>query len=85
MYSNVDNVIRDEVWMALDTIGNEVLGTAAKIVLTKDSTTIVSDGTTQEVVERRVNQIRNMIEVCLLVCVCVLRALTWTISPMLCN
>ena len=71
MYVNVCTVIRDEVGLALDTVGNEVLGTVAKIVLTKDSTTIVSDGTTQEAVERRVNQIRSMIEVCLLVSMCV--------------
>ncbi|GLJ14730.1 hypothetical protein SUGI_0238750 [Cryptomeria japonica] len=55
-------VIRDEVGLALDKVGNEVLGTAAKIVLTKDSTTIVGDGRTQEAVERRVNQIRSLIE-----------------------
>ena len=71
MYFNACTVIRDEVGLALDTVGNEVLGTAAKIVLTKDSTTIVSDGTTQEAVERRVNQIRSMLEVSLLVSVCV--------------
>lgn len=46
MYSNVGIVIRDKVWLSLDTIGNEVLGTIAKIVLTKYSTTIVSDGMT---------------------------------------
>ena len=71
MYFNACTIIRDEVGLALDTIWNEFLGTAAKIVLTKDSTTIVSDGTIQEAVERRVNQIRSMIEVCLLVYVCV--------------
>lgn len=46
MYYNVGTVIRDEVGLALDTVGNEVLGTTAKIVLTKDSTKIVSDGMT---------------------------------------
>ena len=71
MYSNAGTVIRDEVGLALETIGNEVLGTAAKIVLTKDSTTLVSDGLTQEAIERRVNQIRSIIEVYLLVSVCV--------------
>ena len=85
MYSNAGTVIRDEMGFALDTIMYEVLGTTTKIVLKKDSTKIVSDGMTQEVVERRVNQIRSMIEVCLLVYVCVLWALTWTIILMLCN
>jgi hypothetical protein len=59
-------VIRDEVGLSLDKAGNEVLGTAAKVVLTKDSTTIVGDGTTQEEVAKRVVQIKNLIEVCIL-------------------
>lgn len=41
-----------------------MLGTAGKIELTKDTTTIVGDGSTQEAVEKRVAQIRNLIEVC---------------------
>lgn len=56
-------VIRDEVGLALDKADKEVLGTAAKIVLTKDTTTIVGDGTTQESVNKRVAQIRNLVEV----------------------
>lgn len=36
MYPNAGTIIRDEVGLALDTIGNEVLETVAKIVLTKD-------------------------------------------------
>lgn len=56
-------VIRDEVGITLDKAGSEVLGTAAKVVLTKDSTTIVGDGSTQEVVNKRVAQIKNLIEV----------------------
>jgi chaperonin GroEL len=40
-----------------------VLGTAAKVELTKDSTTIVGDGSTQDAVTKRVSQIRNLIEV----------------------
>ncbi|KAF3324837.1 ruBisCO large subunit-binding protein subunit beta [Carex littledalei] len=55
-------VIRDEVGLSLDKAGGEVLGTAAKVVLTKDSTTIVGDGTTQEDVAKRVVQIKNLIE-----------------------
>jgi chaperonin GroEL len=56
-------VIRDETGLALDKVGTEVLGTAAKVVLTKDATTIVGDGSTQDAVSRRVNQIRNLIEI----------------------
>ncbi|GAV83931.1 Cpn60_TCP1 domain-containing protein [Cephalotus follicularis] len=55
-------VIRDEVGLALDKVGKEVLGTASKVVLTKDTTTIVGDGSTQEAVNKRVAQIRNLIE-----------------------
>ncbi|KRY05907.1 RuBisCO large subunit-binding protein subunit beta, chloroplastic, partial [Trichinella patagoniensis] len=56
-------VIRDEVGLTLDKVDKEVLGSAAKVVLTKDSTTIVGDGSTQEAVNKRVAQIRNLIEV----------------------
>jgi chaperonin GroEL len=56
-------VVCDEIGLALDKVGTEVLGTAAKVVVTKDSTTIVGDGSTQDAVSKRVNQIRNLIEV----------------------
>ncbi|XP_074321354.1 ruBisCO large subunit-binding protein subunit beta, chloroplastic [Silene latifolia] len=56
-------VIRDEVGLTLDKVGKEVLGHAAKVVLTKDSSTIVGDGSTQEAVNKRVTQIKNLIEV----------------------
>ncbi|KAL5765312.1 hypothetical protein ACOSP7_017589 [Xanthoceras sorbifolium] len=56
-------VIRDEVGLALDKVGKEVLGNASKVVLTKDTTTIVGDGSTQEAVNKRVAQIKNLIEV----------------------
>lgn len=56
-------VIREEVGLSLDTANKEVLGHAAKVVLTKDTTTIVGDGSTQESVNRRVAQIRNLAEV----------------------
>ncbi|GFZ07989.1 TCP-1/cpn60 chaperonin family protein [Actinidia rufa] len=41
-------VIRDEVGLSLDKAEKEVLGHAAKVVLTKDTTTLVSDSSTQE-------------------------------------
>ncbi|KAE8036917.1 hypothetical protein FH972_009549 [Carpinus fangiana] len=46
-------VIRDEVGLTLDKVGKEVLGHASKVVLTKDTTTIVGDGSTQEAVNKR--------------------------------
>ncbi|KAK6936976.1 Chaperonin Cpn60/GroEL/TCP-1 family [Dillenia turbinata] len=55
-------VIRDEVGLTLDKAEKEVLGHAAKVVLTKDTTIIVGDGSTQEAVNKRVAQIRNLIE-----------------------
>ncbi|GAU19072.1 hypothetical protein TSUD_99340 [Trifolium subterraneum] len=55
-------VIREEVGLSLDKAGKEVLGNASKVVLTKDSTTIVGDGSTQEAVNKRVSQIKNQIE-----------------------
>ncbi|GFP93734.1 rubisco large subunit-binding protein subunit beta chloroplastic [Phtheirospermum japonicum] len=56
-------VIREEIGLTLDKADKEVLGNAAKVVLTKDTTTIVGDGSTQEAVIKRVAQIRNLIEV----------------------
>lgn len=55
-------VIRDEVGLSLDKAGPEVLGHAAKIVLNKETATIVGDGSTQEQVTRRIAQIRNLAE-----------------------
>lgn len=49
--------------MSLDKVGSEVLGHAAKAVLTKETTTIVGDGSTQEAVNKRVTQIKNLVEV----------------------
>ncbi|KAK6284487.1 hypothetical protein POUND7_003439 [Theobroma cacao] len=56
-------VIRDEVGLSLDKAEKEVLGQAAKVVLTKETTTIVGDGSTQEAVNKRVAQIKNLVEV----------------------
>ncbi|XP_010443301.1 PREDICTED: chaperonin 60 subunit beta 3, chloroplastic [Camelina sativa] len=55
-------VIREEVGLQLEKVGPEVLGNAGKVVLTKDTTTIVGDGSTEEVVKKRVQQIKNLIE-----------------------
>lgn len=56
-------MIREEIGLTLDKADKEVLGHAAKVVLTKDTTTIVGDGSTQEAVNKRVAQIKNLIEV----------------------
>lgn len=56
-------VIREEVGLSLDKADSEVLGHASKVVLTKETTTIVGDGSTQDAVDKRVAQIRNLIEV----------------------
>ncbi|KAG4165845.1 hypothetical protein ERO13_A13G092900v2 [Gossypium hirsutum] len=55
-------VIRDDMGLTLDRVGKEVLGTATKVVITKDSTYIVSDGGTREAVQKRVSQIQNLVE-----------------------
>jgi len=56
-------VIREEVGLSLDKAGKEVLGNASKVVLTKETSTIVGDGSTQDAVKKRVTQIKNLIEV----------------------
>lgn len=55
-------VIREEVGLSLDKAGSEVLGHAAKVVLTKETTTIVGDGSTQEAVGKRIAQIKKLVE-----------------------
>ncbi|CAH8349053.1 unnamed protein product [Eruca vesicaria subsp. sativa] len=55
-------VIREEDGLSLDKAGKEVLGNAYKVVLTKEMTTIVGDGTTKEAVNKRVAEIKNLIE-----------------------
>ncbi|KAL3649685.1 hypothetical protein CASFOL_006088 [Castilleja foliolosa] len=56
-------VIREEVGLSLDKADKEVLGHAAKVVLTKDMTTIVGDGSTHDAVNKRIAHIKNLIEV----------------------
>lgn len=59
----VGTVIRDDMGLTLDNAGKEVLGTAIKVVITKDSTLLVSDGSTRKAVEMRVSQLRKLVEV----------------------
>lgn len=56
-------VIRDAMGFTLERAGKEVLGTATKVVITKDSTLIVTDGSTQAAVKQRVSQLQNLVKV----------------------
>ena len=42
-------------------VGEEVLGIAAKVEISKESTTIVGDGSTEDAVKARVKQIKNVV------------------------
>ena len=55
-------VIAEEVGLSLEKANLEDLGTAKKIVITKENTTIVDGAGTKEDIEARVNQIRQQIE-----------------------
>ncbi|TLP40998.1 chaperonin GroEL [Arcobacter arenosus] len=55
-------VVSEEMGMKLETCGIDVLGTASKIVIDKDNTTIVDGSGSNEQVTARVNQIRAEIE-----------------------
>jgi chaperonin GroEL len=54
-------VVSSEVGLKLDAVGLDVLGTARRIVVTKDTTTIVDGGGTHDAVADRVAQIRRQI------------------------
>ncbi|WP_460720606.1 chaperonin GroEL [Nocardia heshunensis] len=55
-------VISEEVGLSLETAGVELLGTARKVVITKDETTIVEGAGDPEAIKGRVAQIRTEIE-----------------------
>ena len=55
-------VVAPEVGLKLDQVGLEVLGTARRITVTKDNTTIVDGGGDTAAVQGRVGQIKNEIE-----------------------
>jgi chaperonin GroEL len=55
-------VVSPEVGLKLDQVGLDVLGTARRIVVTKDNTTVVDGGGEHAEVEGRVNQIKAEIE-----------------------
>ncbi|SNR57897.1 chaperonin GroEL [Blastococcus mobilis] len=55
-------VVSEDVGLSLDSVGLEVLGTARRVTVTKDATTIVDGGGTSEAIADRVAQIRREIE-----------------------
>jgi len=55
-------VIAPELGLKLDQVGLDVLGTARRVVVTKDNTTIVEGGGEKSEVDGRVNQIKAEIE-----------------------
>jgi len=54
-------LVKDELGITLDKADESVLGLAAKVVVGKESCTIVGDGRTQGDVDTRVKQIRNLV------------------------
>jgi chaperonin GroEL len=55
-------VISEEVGLKLENVGIDLLGTARKVVVTKDETTIVEGGGSQPDIQGRIGQIRNEID-----------------------
>ena len=55
-------VVSEDVGLKLDNVGLEVLGTARRVTVTKDNTTVVDGGGTSEAIADRVAQIRREIE-----------------------
>jgi chaperonin GroEL len=55
-------VISEEVGLKLENVTLDLLGTAKRIVITKDNTTIVDGGGTEDDIQGRINQIKAEIE-----------------------
>jgi chaperonin GroEL len=55
-------VVSSDVGLKLDEVGLEVLGTARRVTVTKDDTTIVEGGGSAEAVDERVRQLRAEFE-----------------------
>ncbi|MBA2414526.1 MAG: chaperonin GroEL [Geodermatophilaceae bacterium] len=55
-------VVSADTGMALDGVGLEVLGTARRVTVTKDTTTLVEGGGSSEAIAARVAQLRNEID-----------------------
>jgi chaperonin GroEL len=55
-------VVAEEVGLSLDSVGLEVLGSARRVVVTKDTTTIVDGAGESDAIAARIDQIRAEIE-----------------------
>src|SRR5262249_52304055 len=55
-------VISEEVGLKLENVGLDLLGTARRVVVTKDETTIVEGGGGQSDIQGRINQIKGEID-----------------------
>jgi chaperonin GroEL len=55
-------VVSEDVGLSLDSVGLEVLGTARRVTVDKDTTTIVDGGGTKDMIAERIAQIRREIE-----------------------
>jgi len=55
-------VISEEIGLELEKAGMEDLGTAKRVVITKDNTTIIDGAGAQEAIDARVKQIRQQVE-----------------------
>eukprot|EP00803_Ostreobium_quekettii_P000069 evm.model.scf_521.1 EVM.evm.TU.scf_521.1 scf_521:3481-8894(-) len=55
-------LVKDELGLTLDKVGEEELGMAAKVEVSKEHTTIVGDGSTQANVDARVKQIKTLLQ-----------------------
>jgi chaperonin GroEL len=55
-------VVSEDVGLKLDQVGLEVLGTARRVTVTKDDTTIVDGGGTKDTIGERIAQIKREIE-----------------------
>jgi chaperonin GroEL len=55
-------VVTEEVGLKLENVGLDLLGTARKVVVTKDETTIVEGGGSDDEIKGRINQIKTEIE-----------------------
>jgi chaperonin GroEL len=55
-------VVSEDVGLSLDSVGLEVLGTARRITVDKESTTVVDGGGTKDTIAERIAQIRREIE-----------------------
>ncbi|CAL9208275.1 unnamed protein product, partial [Musa hybrid cultivar] len=60
--TGASTVSRDDMGLTLEKVGKEVLGSAVKVVIGKDSTLVVTDGSTQRAVEKQVAQWKRSLE-----------------------